>query len=96
MGVGGQRIGDQVTVKGLTVKAMFETSLGRATVFFRVMLLRGAKGETFGRDQIFKNASANKMIDMVNTERFSIVAPQYHATASHHPTSRSYNQLRRT
>lgn len=74
MATGGQRIGDQVTIKGLMIKGMVECALQRSKVFFRIMLLRGAKGETFDRTTIFKGASGNKMIDMVNTERFSIVA----------------------
>lgn len=74
MGVGGARIGDQFTVKGLMIKGFFENALARPRVFYRVMLLRGAKGETFDRTTIFKNDSNNKMIDQVNTERFSILA----------------------
>lgn len=70
----GARIGDQINVKGVMVKAFFENALQRNRVYYRVMLLRGAKGETFDRSTIFKNDSDNKMIDQINTERFTIVA----------------------
>lgn len=72
-GVGG-RIGDQISVKGLMIMGFFENALKRGKVFYRVMLLRGAKGETFSRANIFKGSSDNKMIDQVNNERFTIVA----------------------
>lgn len=70
----GDRIGDKINVKGIMVKGMVECALGRGKVFFRVMLLRGAKAETFSRATIFKGDSDNKMLDQVNTERFTIVA----------------------
>ena len=70
----GGRIGDQITVKGVTIKVFLELPLNRTKVYVRLMLLKGAKGETFSRANIFKQKSANKMIDVINTERFSIIA----------------------
>lgn len=70
----GNRIGDQINVKGVMLKGFVENALGRPKVFYRIMLLRGAKGETFSRDTIFKGDSGNRMIDQVNTERFSVIA----------------------
>jgi len=70
----GNRVGDKISVKGVMIRAFFECALERPKVYFRVMLLKGAKGETFNRDTIFKGDSGNKMLDQVNTERFSIVA----------------------
>lgn len=71
---GGNRIGDKISVKGLLVKGFFENSLNRAKVHFRVILLRGAKGETFDRSTIYKGNCDNKIIDQINTERFTVVA----------------------
>lgn len=70
----GQRIGDQITCRGVSIKMFIENALERARVHYRVMLLKGAKGEAFTRANIFKGDSNNKMIDQVNTERFTIVA----------------------
>lgn len=70
----GNRIGDQYNVRGVMIKAFFENALARSKVFYRVMLLRGAKGETFSRANLFKGDSDNKMIDQINTERFTIIA----------------------
>lgn len=83
----GQRIGDAVNVRGLMIKGFFENALERPKVYYRVMLIRGAKGETFSRDTIFKNASQNKMIDQVNTERFSVVAQKIFNISSSNGTA---------
>lgn len=70
----GNRIGDQIYVRGLSAKFFLEGALGRTKVYFRVMLLKGAKGETFDRSTIFKGNSGNKMLDEINTERFTVIA----------------------
>lgn len=69
----GNRIGDKISLRGLLIRGMFETSLGRAKVFFRVMLIKCPKGETPTKATLFKNDSGNKMIDQVNTERYTII-----------------------
>lgn len=68
-----QRIGDKITIRGMRITGFFEGALARSKVHFRVMLIRGAKGETFNRSTIFRNVSDNKMLDMINTERFTVV-----------------------
>jgi len=70
----GNRIGDRITVNGLLLKGFFENALQRSKVHYKVMLVRGAKGETFTRSTLYKNNSNNKMIDLFDTERFTIVA----------------------
>lgn len=70
----GSRIGDQINVKGLKIVAFFENALKRSKVHYRIMLVRCSKGDTIDRTTLFKNDSDNKMIDCVNTERFTIVA----------------------
>lgn len=73
-GIGGDRVGDKITVKGVLFKCMVEASLGRSKVYFRFMLIKCAKGDTIDRGTLFKQVSGNKMIDQINTERFTIVA----------------------
>lgn len=68
------RIGDQITVKGLGLTMFLENALERSKVFYRVMIVRCAKGDTPDRGTFFKGNCDNKMIDQVNTERYSIVA----------------------
>jgi len=69
----GQRIGDQVSIRGLKITGFFEGALGRSKVHFRLMLIKSAKGDTITRATLFQNKSDNKMLDMVNTERYTVI-----------------------
>ena len=68
------RIGDQITVKGLGLTLFLENAIGRSKVFYRIMIVKCAKGDIIDRSTFFKNNCDNKMIDQVNTERFTVVA----------------------
>jgi len=70
----GSRIGDQIVLKGISIKMFLENPIDRCNTHYRIMVVRGAKGETFDRTTLFKNKSANKLMDVINTERFSIIA----------------------
>lgn len=83
MGVGGSRIGDKITVRGMMIKGFLENALRRPKVYYRIMLVRGAKGDTFSRANLFKGNSDNKMIDQINTERYTVIAQKiFNITAS--------------
>lgn len=69
----GSRIGDQITMKGMRITGMFEGALGRSKVFFRLMLIKMAKGDTLSRGTLFQGKSDNKMLDLINTERYTVV-----------------------
>lgn len=69
----GQRIGDEITIRGMKFTGFFEGSLARSKVHFRIMLIRMAKGDTVNRASLFQGKSDNKMLDVVNTERYSII-----------------------
>jgi len=69
----GSRVGDQISVRGLKIVMFLENALERSKVFYRVMLVRCPRGVAPSRANLFKGDSSNKMIDCVNTERFSIV-----------------------
>jgi len=69
----GSRIGDQVSIRGIKIMFFFENALERSKVFYRFMLLRCPRGIAPSRANLFKGDSGNKMIDAVNTERFTIV-----------------------
>jgi len=69
----GSRIGDEITVKGLKITGFFEGALNRSKVHFRLMLIKMAKGDTIDRASLFQGKSNNKMIDMINTERYTVV-----------------------
>lgn len=76
MGAGLQanRIGDKISIKGLMIKGQVETAQYRPKVYFRIALVRCAKGDVPDRTTFFKNNCDNKMLDQVNTERYSIIA----------------------
>jgi len=70
----GQRIGDKISCRGVLIKGFMENALNRSKVHYRIMLVRGAKGEVFNRANLYKGIVGNKIIDQMNTERFTIVA----------------------
>lgn len=72
----GSRVGDQITVRGLKMVIFLENALERPKVHYRVMLVRCPRGVAPTRANLFKGDSANKMIDIVNTERFTILWQQ--------------------
>lgn len=69
-----QRVGDAVSCRGILFKAYFENALQRSRVHYRIYLVRMAKGDTLTRATFFKNNCGNKIIDQINTERYTIVA----------------------
>jgi len=69
-----QRIGDAITIKSMRFKFFVEAAEGRSKVYFRFMLVRMAKGDTLTRATLFEESCDNKMIDTINTERFTIIA----------------------
>lgn len=80
------RIGDQITVKNVTFKLFFENAMGRPKVFYHLMLIRSAKGDTATRATLYKGNANNKMIDMIDRERYSVVAQKrFTVTASNPP-----------
>jgi hypothetical protein len=88
-----ERIGDQITVKGLLIKFFIETSLQRSNVHFKFYLVKMAKGDTLNRANFFKGAASNKMIDQVNTERFSVLTSKMVRVTCPNPAPGSINPL---
>lgn len=74
MGTGGSRVGDMIKCTGLLIRGMFENALNRPKVHYRVMLVKCAKGDTLDDTTFMQAITGNKLIDQINTERFTIVA----------------------
>lgn len=72
----GQRVGDQLTLKGVSIKLFVQNQAQRPKVYYRVMVIRSAKGDTPDRSTLFKGLAGNKMIDQINNERFTVLAQQ--------------------
>lgn len=77
VGVTGVRIGDEVTARGYSMKFMVELNERYSDVTFRVMMIKCAKGDTPTRATLFHGQSGNKMIDSINTERYTVVMQKY-------------------
>lgn len=70
----GNRIGDKITLRGMTIRGQLENALNRSKVYFRLMLVKCPRGVSPTlANNLFKQCSNNKMIDMVNTERYTIL-----------------------
>lgn len=73
----GNRIGDEITLKGIKLKMMIECNERYSDVTYRLMVIKKAKGDALDKTTLFNGLSGNKMIDTVNKERFTIIAQKY-------------------
>lgn len=67
------RIGDQINLTGISMKFMVELNERYNDVTFRVFVIKCAKGDTPTDGTLFTGLSGNKMIDTLNTERYTII-----------------------
>lgn len=87
MNTTGTRVGDEITLKGVSMKMMVELNERFSDVTFRFMVIKSAKGDGPTRATLFKGQSGNKMIDGINTERYTIVAQKFFKIKSPNTTS---------
>ena len=73
----GTRIGDRVSLKGLSFQGMLELNERYSDVTFRIMFIKSAKGDTPTKANMFQGCSSNQMLDKFNTERFTLVAQKF-------------------
>lgn len=74
VGSSNNRIGDEIQVRGLSIKTMLEINERYSDVTFRLLVVKSAKGDTPTRATLFNGLSGNKMIDSINKERYTILA----------------------
>lgn len=67
------RIGDEIMLRGVSIKFMVELNERYSDVTFRFLLVKCAKGDTPTRVTLWNSLSDNKMIDTFNTERYTII-----------------------
>ena len=72
------RIGDKISVKGVSIKMMIELNSRYSDATYRLLIVRSAKGDTPTTASLFNGLSANKMLDTLNTERYSIVYQKFY------------------
>ena len=73
----GQRIGDKITLSGVSFRMMLELNERYSDVTFRMMVVRSSKGDAPTDSTLWQGNSGNKMLDTLNTERFSILFQKY-------------------
>lgn len=69
----GNRIGDEITLKGISMKFMVELNERYSDVTFRLFVVKAAKGDTLSDSTFFTGLSGNRMIDTINKERFTVL-----------------------
>lgn len=74
----GDRIGDKITLRGVSLKFMLELNERYSDVTFRIMVIKAAKGDTPTLTTIFNGESGNKMMDTKNTERYTFLVDKYY------------------
>ena len=68
------RLGDKINLVGLSVKVMFEGNERYPNTTYRIFIVKSAKGDFPTQANFFNNLSGNKMIDTINTERYTVLA----------------------
>lgn len=81
------RIGDEIMLKGVSIKCMFELNERYSDVTFRMMVIRCAKGDVPTRATLFAGLSGNKMLDTLNSERYTIMAQKWFKINSANPAT---------
>lgn len=71
------RIGDQIQLRGVSLKFMVELNERFSDVTFRLMIVKCARGDTPTRATLFNGASGNKMLDTINTDRYTIISQKW-------------------
>lgn len=71
------RIGDQINLKGVSIRMMLELNERYSDVTFRILVVKCAKADNILRASIFNGLSGNKMIDTLNTERYTFLVDKW-------------------
>lgn len=74
----GQRIGDKINLKGVSIRWMTELNERYSDVSFRFLFVRSAKGDVPTRATLFNSISGNKMLDTLNRERYTILKDKWY------------------
>jgi len=73
----GQRVGDKIHLKGISIKGMLELNERYSDVTFRIMIIKSAKGDIPTSSTLWQGASGNKMLDSMDTERYTVLFSKY-------------------
>lgn len=71
------RIGDEINLQSVTIKMMLELNERFSDVTFRLLIIKSAKGDVPTRATLFKGQSGNKMLDTIDTERYTVMKQRW-------------------
>lgn len=66
------RIGDNITLVGVSIKMMIELNERYSDVTYRIIVVKSSKGDTPTASTLFVGLSGNKMLDKLDRERYTI------------------------
>lgn len=72
------RIGDEIMLKGASIKMMVELNERYSDVTLRLMVIKAAKGDVPTRATLFTGRSGNKMLDIIDKERYSVLFQRFY------------------
>lgn len=67
------RIGDEINLRGVSIRFIIELARFHSDCTFRIMLIRSAKNDTPTVTSLFNGLSGCKLIDTLNRERFTVM-----------------------
>lgn len=73
----GNRVGDKINLRGVSLKMMYELNERFSDVTLRTLVIKSARGDIPTRATIFNGISGNKMLDTLNRERYTILADKW-------------------
>lgn len=71
------RIGDQIQLQGVQLRFMVELNERYSDVTFRLLIVKCARGDNPTRATLFTGASGNKMLDLINNDRYTIISEKW-------------------
>jgi len=71
------RIGDKITLTKVECRGMLELDQRYTDVSYRIMVIKGAKGDTPTASTIWRGISGNKQLDDFNYERYSLIYQKF-------------------
>lgn len=74
---GRSRDGNEIYCKGVGIRMMLENKVDRSEVTYRLMVVKSAKGDIPIRDTLFQGITGNKMLDYVDTSRYTLMMNKY-------------------
>lgn len=66
------RIGDNITLKGVSIRMMIELNNRYSDVSYRILIIKCAKGDTPSASNLYVGLSGNKMLDKIDRERYTV------------------------